>query len=608
MSLRDENLVFFPSKEGTVEAWFKSDWKSVYSDNPKTEKKCREYTIFQAYQGFRASEVRAGRGSLIMLSYRPDPGELTAFFREPTTRKEWKHTTKIKLPTNEWCHLALQWSPKATAQAFVNGHKVIELPIPEWLGCDLKDKEIKVPNDENAQEFFLGCACESVRKHVNPIPSLPILEGAVDLFRALTGKRYGDDFIPPKSFAVDESTRALFTFDRSFDGVSGGGTGWLPGSIRALSDRVDHTLKLKNESAIKYWPSMLTPENDPSAVFDVVNYPKLPTRQDFEAFRRPFEHSAILQPGEVLSFDAPKDVVTDYTEIENISKEPLVLPVLINSGELDPRSYGDIADSIDVKKLSPRERANKIFQLVLSASDYFQIHSAKFIPGTDRPVDTEYDCMTMLNGYCGFECGPLNHLTANLFAFSGLCPASETAGYGHQFEQVFYDGKNHIYDLSFQKFFPSWDNETAAYLEEAGDQPGIFNRIGASPEHFIRMGHRSFWGIGLKRPPKIGLTLHQGEKFRVWQVNDGNCNDLISDSKLGVYRGGKSKWKEDMDDIVHADTERNYIQRVERFFPHYLNVALSLHSLPKDSALHNTCLFLLRECKFCYSLYNQLLE
>ena len=53
-------------------------------------------------------------------------------------------------------------------------------------------------------------------------------------------------------------------------------------------------------------------------------------------------------------------------------------------------------------------------------------------------------------------------------------------------------------------------------------------------------------------------------------------------------------------------------------FPHYLNVALPLHSLPKDSALHNTlkcfyllifhCLFLLHECKFCYSLYNQLLE
>ena len=56
-------------------------------------------------------------------------------------------------------------------------------------------------------------------------------------------------------------------------------------------------------------------------------------------------------------------------------------------------------------------------------------------------------------------------------------------------------------------------------------------------------------------------------------------------------------------------------------FLYYLNVALPLHSLPKDSALHNTycyrkcfyllifhCLFLLHECNFCYSLYNQLLE
>ena len=32
----------------------------------------------------------------------------------------------------------------------------------------------------------------------------------------------------------------------------------------------------------------------------------------------------------------------------------------------------------------------------------------------------------MLNGYCGFECGPLNNMTANLFATVAGLPASQT--------------------------------------------------------------------------------------------------------------------------------------------------------------------------------------
>ena len=82
------------------------------------------------------------------------------------------------------------------------------------------------------------------------------------------------------------------------------------------------------------------------------------------------------------------------------------------------------------------------------------------------PRSVEYEALIMLNSYCGFECGPLNNLAANMFACSGQCPASQTGGYGHSFEEVFYDGKNHIYDLSAQKFFPAMDNETAAYLAE----------------------------------------------------------------------------------------------------------------------------------------------
>jgi hypothetical protein len=465
------------------------------------------------------------------------------------------------------------------------------------LGCRLDDEAVLVPNDENAQEFFLGCSARGARISIDKAADEPFVTGAVDLFRASTGKRYTGDFTPPRTLSADAATRALFMFDRSFEGVSGGGIGWIPGTIRAQTDRVDHTLRLADGRTAAYWPAEPLPENDPRKVFDVVNYPDLPAPADFEAMRRPFRHEKELRPGEAFHFDAPEGVMTDFTEIKNISNGPLVLPILLNDGDLDPRSYGDVADSLRLDGLSARKRADTIFQLVLSACDYFQIHSAKFLPGTDRPQDTEYDCMTMFNGYCGFECGPMNHLTANLFAFAGRCPASETAGYGHQFEQVFFEGKNHIYDLSAQKFFPAWDNETSAYLEEAADQPGLITRMNMSCDHFIRKGHRGFWGIGLKTPKKIGVTLHPGEAFRVWQVNDGNCNDLISDQKEGVYRGGKSRWKTEMDAQTHADTSTHYIQRVERFFPHYLNGFITFDGKPEKG---NGAFTRIGPDSFCY--------
>lgn len=451
-------------------------------------------------------------------------------------------------------------------------------------------------NDANAQEFFIGAACKSARLNKKVQEDLPLLEGAVDLFRASTGKRYAGDFTPAKACELDAATRALFRFDRCFDGVSSGGLAWIPGTIRALSDRVDHRLPLNNGS-VQYWPKVPLAENDPHVVFDIVNYPVLPRPADFEAARKPFVQSATLKPGEAFSFEAPADAVTDYVEIANPSKTPLALPILLNDGDIDPRSFGDLADTLGLAGLTPRGRANKVFQFVLSAADYFPLHTAKFAPGSDAPFDVEYDSFTMLNGYCGFECGPLNHLTANLFAAVAGCPSSETPGYAHQFMQVFFEGKNHLYDLSAQKFFPAWDNETSAYLKEAGDQPGLFIRYDMTGDHFIRMGDRGFWLFTPHDVRKIGVTLNPGERFRVWQVNDGNCNDLIAEAKTGVYRGGKSKAKIDMDEETHADTSRNYIQQVNRFFPHYLSGFLAFDGKPDAS---NPAFTEVKPDSFCY--------
>ena len=593
--LRDESLVFFPAGAGTVEAWFKSPWTPKFGDSRKAT---LPYTLFEAYNGFHAKEHVGGSGTLLSLAYRPVPGTLTAFFKEPTTKKTWTQDVPVKLPVDAWCHLALQWTPARTADVFVDGRRVMTMPIPGWKGCDLADRNVRVPNDANAQEFFLGATCSSARQEAAPTAGHPFLEGAVDLFRASSGLRYTDDFTPARKLAVDARTRALFSFDRVFDGRSGGGLGWIPGTMRALTDRVDHQLVVAGRS-VPYLPKMPAAENDPRYVFDIVNYPVLPSVADFECARKPFSHTAELRPGESFAFEAPSNAVTDYVEIENVSATPLVLPLLLNAGDIDARSFSDLAETLGAKGTTPRERVDQVFQFVLSASDYFWLHTAKFDPGSDVPRCVCYDAFTMLNGYCGFECGPMNHLAANLFATVAGCPSSETAGYAHQFEQVFFDGKNHIYDLSAQKFFPAMDNETSAYLKEGGDQPGLFNRLGGSGDHFIRMGHRGFWLFSPKDVAKVGVTLNPGESFRVWQVNDGNCNDLISDSKTGAYRGRPSKEKIDMDAETQADTSKSFIQQVNRFFPHYLNGFLSFDGRPERA---NPAFTRIEKDAFCYSV------
>ena len=579
--LRREERLFFPAGAGTVEAWLKSDWKpTVARANGKDV--CRPIVLFQAYQSFRAYECKAGKGAMLQLAYRPDPGELELVLVD-VFKTKYTGTAARKLPVGGWCHLAVQWAPGGVAEVFVDGRRALSVPIPNWKALNLADEEIKVPNDENALEFYLGSTWQSARADAKSNPDWPFFQGAADLLRVSTGCRYAGDFTPPRTLACDPATRALFTFDRSFDGVSGGGIGWIPGTTRSLSvGRVDRTLEIGGR-AVPYWPKDVPPELDPHCVFDIVNFPVLPTPADFEAARRPFAKSAVLKSGEKLELDCPEKVVTDFVEIANVSDKPLVYPIVLNAGDVDPRSFGDLADTLGLEGLSDRERVDRTFAFVLASTDYFMNHTAMFPPGSDAPRDVEYQALLMLNGYCGFECGPLNNMTANLFVDVAKCPAANTSGYGHSFEQVFYDGKNHIYDLSAQKYFPAADNETAAYLEEGGDESGIFPRMGNAAEHYIRKSTRGVWPGSPANGEKIGVTLNPGEAFRVWQVNDGHCNDLVTRSKTGVYRGRESKFRPDYTEPCHADTEKAFLQRVERFFPQYLNGFITFDGAPSTA-------------------------
>jgi len=327
--LRKESDVFFPSGAGTVEAWFKSDWKTVEGAGP--------YTLIQGWQRFRSDHGKTYR-DVMALAYDPKAGKLSFKIRD-TSGKPFAGEAAVTLKAGVWTHVAAQWQPEGDAKVFVDGRQVTAFPVKGWIVFDLAQD--RLPNDAHVTECFLGSTHIGSRVNIDPIPEEPFVDGAADAFRVSTGCRYADGFTPARTFAVDADTRALFSFDRSFDGVSGGGYAWMPGTFRSDRDRVDHVLDF-GDFKVDYYPKDILPANDPRYVFDIVNYPKTPSVADFEAARRPFRKTAELKTGEMLRFGAPAGVRTDFVEIENVSDGLLECPILLNRGDIDPRSEEDL--------------------------------------------------------------------------------------------------------------------------------------------------------------------------------------------------------------------------------------------------------------------------
>ena len=592
---RDERDCFFPTKAGTVEAWFKADWSKMAGDM---------VTLFDYYQGYVSSERRQGKGSFMALRWDRSSGVMSIVLRDAADRK-FPKSAKVKLPSGQWFHVAVQWNPGGKAEVFVDGKPVIAYALEGFAAFDITDKKIKHPNDIAGMEFFLGANAHGTRlmNHAGSSAANPLLEGAVDSFRASSGCRYSGAFVPAKRFAVDGDTRALFDFDRSFDGVAGGGVGFILGCFRASSDRVDHKLKIGGKK-VQYFPATNLPENDPAVVLDINNYPVMPKAAEYTAARREVQRTFDMKAGGQAVYEAPEGAYPDYVEIANTGDTTLVYPLVLGKGELDPRSFGDLAEGLALGNASDREKANRLFQMVISASDYFMNHNAIFPYGSDMPKSVCYDAMVVMNGYCGFECGPLNNLAANMFATVANCPAVQTGGYGHSFEEVFYDGKNHIYDLSAQKFFPAMDNETASYLRELGDQPGIHNRVKYSADHFMRKGTR---GYSVQTPdyrPKVGVCLNPGESFRVWRGNNGEVNNLQCKTSYGK---GPHKWSTPASKIVAPIYEKETgalhknepIRRIDRFFPDLSSGFLSFSEKPEKG---NPAFTNITADSFCYNV------
>ena len=596
--LRDERDCYFPNQAGTVEAWFKADWAKA---------KGNELTIFQGHQGYVACERHEGQKTIVGVTWNRSSKRLMMELKDRNYRVFKFKSDKIDLPANAWFHFAAVWQPGGTAKVFIDGKKALEGSLKEFVPIDITDKKVKHPNEQGAHELYIGCNWPGSRgaSSMGTATGSPLVEGAVDQLRVSTGCRYMEDFTPSKELTMDDDVRAKFDFDRSFDGRASGGQGYILGSYRSMTDRVDHLLKVKGEGvkSVQYYPKKNLPENDPFKVLDIFNYKQLPKASEYTQARREVQKSFTLKTGESVRYEVPAGTYPDFVEVANVGKETLQFPLAINRGELDVRSFGDCADGLNLGDASDRDRVNRLFQMVISASDYFMNHNATFPYGSDKPKMVCYDAMVVLNSYCGFECGPLNNMTANMLATVAGCPAVQTGGFGHSFEEVFYDGKNHIYDLSAQKFFPAMDNESAAYLREVGDQPAIHNRVRQSPDHFMRKSTR---GHSVQTPDyreKVGVSLRPGEAFRVWRGNNGEQNNLQCKNLYGKPArwdapGYDKAFAPRYEKETGAEAVKNPIRRIDRFFPDESNGFITFSGKPAG----NPAFINAEGSSFCYDV------
>ena len=570
VQFRREEDRFYPAGAGTVEAFFRPDATRMGD----------EVTLFEAYNGYVCGRYHykgfgQGLGSVFRLSYLPPVHKMILSIRDWKGKDFSREFDGIDLPDGKWTHIAVQWTPGGAAELFVGGVSSGKMEIAGYEALPLGDKTISDINDHHATEFFLGASAGDTRLRRPGRNPETLFQGAVDNLRVSTGCRYSGSFTPSPLFAVDAETRALFTFDNGYDGVSGGGFGWIPASVYANTGRTDYGGRA---------PAKIAPENDPRLVFDIVNYRDVPAEREFRESRRPVRKSVRVEPGGAFAVDVPERFFMDYVEISNErGTKPIGCVRLVNKGRADPASFADLRSSICLDGLSDREKANRIFQYAISASDYFINNQVDFAAGGDVPHSVIMDGLAMLNGYCGFECGPLNTIVANLFPIVGDLPASVTLGYGHMFEQVYFDGKNHIYDLSAQKFFPSFDNVTSASLAEMGDEPGVFWRMGASPDHYIRKGTCDRESRNPVYFERMAVTLNPGEVFRAYAANDGQMNNLqvMARGKTGArIKNGVGDDERDYGRLVSADDSRMIVFRRDRIFPHFSNAFVTFDSRP----------------------------
>ena len=504
----------WPTAAGSVEFSFYPEW---------TER--RETTLFEAWQ--------KDRKSIFRLSF--DPARKVLMVKQKDfAEKVWNKTIPADLQKGRWYHIAVCWNDQERL-VFLNGKELSRETLTGFRYADLgsaKRIDRILPN-----EICLGMPAGILYQPLRPNYAVRFnpAKGRFDNLRISRTMRYQGTFPPAAAPTPDEATCALFRFDRSLEGIHGDGDGRVRGGLFSPLPLLPETWRAEQRSGgertIRRVPETLPAGNDPQKLLNRNNFPDNPTPEEFAASRIPVRESFRLKPGEERQITCPAGTVMDFVELRcPADGSTLRHPALLREEEPDSRSYAGIVRSREWKNLSERERCDRLFLYAIAGNDYFICFPAEFLPHSRSQLRPNYEPLSLLNSYGVDQCGPLNNLLLNLFVQAGGLPANAIAGNEHAFEQVFYDGAWHVYDLSAQTFFPSRNKVDAASQEELENDPWLIASNGSStPSNFYRRGLRGAGWVPSSSRTKFAVTLRPGESFRLHPYNDGKYNNLQTD-------------------------------------------------------------------------------
>ena len=515
--------------------------------------------------------------SFMLLKYHKD--NLTVNFngydREQNRKGKYQFSknVSVNIPKGKWTHVAVTWN-STNISLFVNGKKVMCEPASiapaNWL---IKGRGKKQNRNNKLAEYTSFGADTNRFTAGNPV-GMEYIKGAVDELRISKTVRYTDDFTPEKEFHVDADTCALFSYEKNFDGKSGIGPKWISGSIYAadVPPRADtFVVESKNgkKDVVRYVPKNVPDSNIPQYFIRETSYPVLPTPEDFKMARISKKLTKTVKNGDVIELTAGKHAVPEYVEIKALDA-PVKAPFLRHHGEIDARSFADVAKSIDFSDCpTDHAKARKAFDFLVSSTDYFTFSGADFPRYSNTPIHAGGHGLVAINSYACFQCGPLNGIASGLYVNGLGFPAVLTFGNGHLFQQVMLNGKLRVFDLSAQQYFPSRDQDDAASLDELERDIYLFQRTrrpigGAS--HFFRMGKRGTHSVANAPRERLEYTLYPGESFRWYPANNGLSNDLNSlDWRGKTWESFLPTW-ENFQKETGADVEVGRV--IQRPLPH----------------------------------------
>ena len=577
--IRDPQEWFWPTGDGTVEAWFRPELPAD-GDGAGTLTLMDAANCRNSING----QYLPVRGSLLTLTWNPETRRGTLLLKDGKDRTV-QGDFELPMQNGGWHHLAVQWSGKTGTSVWLDGRRCFADASPV-AGINVAAEPL--PSTRMAQNFTLGMPVSVARGRWLREERDPKYRGEVDLLRISSIARYDREFEPSRTFDCDADTRALYDFDRSFDGVSGGGMRFMRGTFDSPEPLSERRISF-NGRRTDWFPAQVPDHLNPDLVLDKLNYPRLPNHDSVRMARTPRRETFRLLPGETAELTVAGTPFMDYVEIA-AAGTTLRQPIILNSGEVDSRSFGDIAVSMGLDRLPEYERVLRLFNFVLKASDYFSSYQVIFPPDSDRPQPAWRQALTMLNGYCGFNCGPLNDMTANLLSCSGNCPAVRTYGFGHSFQQVFYQGGNHLFDLSAQKFFPSENHDAAVSLEELESCCGALRDAGSAPDNYTRLTLRRQVRFAPAFQKRVAYDLHPGESMRFYFCNNTVSNDLhdlrdlrynrlIQYVKTPAEAQGDKLIAVDFTERIHSRFNRK-IYQCNRVFPHYSSAFLRFEGRP----------------------------